>query len=251
MLRKSSAKRIIERNVAFSIGAGLVPIPLLDFGVLVTILLNMVQNLAAEYNIDVDKRKIRNLIIPLLKSPGISSLAVGGLGSMFKIFPLLGAVGIGATTVLVGALTYATGRVFALHFEKGGDLSDFDLMAQRKIFIREYYLGKKAINEIRETTNHSETEHLEKDHLPIYLILKPKLGANGKVYLKSYYKGKRPEKYIGAMKALEERCNTKDLQLKEAKIIKEHQIIFEEYIQSKYGPLSNPQDIPEIVRTIE
>ena len=234
MLRKSSAKRIIEKNVALAIGAGLVPIPFLDFGALVAILLKMVQDLASEYGIDADERKIRHLIVPLLKSPGMPSLAVGGLGSMLKALPVIGLLGTGATTVLTGTLTYATGRVFALHFEKGGNLSDFDLMAQRKIFVREYHSGKKVISELRESKTHTEAETPEKD-VPIYLILKPNLGANGKVYLKTYYQGKRPEKYIGTMKALEERYHTKDLQLKESKIIKDHQAAFEAFLQEKYA----------------
>jgi uncharacterized protein (DUF697 family) len=234
MLRKSSAKRIIENNVAFAIGAGLVPIPFLDFGALIAIQLRMVQNLAAEYGIEADQRKIRHLILPLLKSPGMPSLAIGGLGSLLKAIPFFGIFGTGATTILTGALTYATGRVFALHFEKGGNLSDFDLPAQRKIFVREYNSGKKVISEIRESTNHPDTGHPEKD-VPIYLILKPNLGANGKVYLKTYYQGKRPEKYIGTIKALEERYNTKDLQLKENKIIKDHQAAFEAFLQTKFA----------------
>lgn len=234
MLRKSSAKRIIENNVAFAIGAGLVPVPFLDFGALVTILLRMVQNLAAEYGISADQRKVRHLVIPLLKSPGMPSLVLGGLGSMLKALPFIGILGTGATTILTAALTYATGRVFALHFEKGGDLSNFDLPAQRKIFVREYNSGKKVIHEIRETKKSPDIEHPEKD-IPIYLILKPNLGANGKVYLKTYCHGKRPEKYIGTIKALEERYNTKDLQLKESKIIKDHQAVFEEFLQTKFG----------------
>ena len=234
MLRKNSAKRIIENNVAFAIGAGLVPVPLVDFGALVAILLKMVQDLAAEYGIEADKRRVSRLIIPLLKSPGMPSLAVGGLGSLLKAVPFFGLLGTGATTILVGGLTYATGRVFALHFEKGGDLSDFDLPAQRKIFVREYNSGKNVIHEIRESKNGPDPEHPAKD-IPIYLILKPNLGANGKVYLKTYYQGKRPEKYIGTMKALEERYNTKDLQLKENKIIKDHQAVFEEFLQAKFA----------------
>lgn len=233
MLRKGSAKRIIENNVAFAIGAGLIPIPLLDFGALVTILLRMVQSLAAEYGIDADQRKVRHLVIPLLKSPGMPSLVIGGLGSMLKALPFIGIIGTGATTILTGALTYATGRVFALHFEKGGNLSDFDLLVQRKIFTREFNSGKKVISDIRESTTHPNAEHPEKD-IPIYLILKPNLGANGKVYLKTYYHGKRPEKYIGTITALEERYKTKDLQLKESKIIKDHQAVFEEFLQNKF-----------------
>jgi len=236
MLRKSSAKKIIEKNVAFAIGAGLVPVPFVDFGVLVTILLKMVQELATEYELDVDQRKLRSMIIPLVKSPGISTLAVGGLSSLMKVLPVVGVVGMGATTLFVGALTYATGRVFALHFEKGGNLADFDLYAQRKIFVREYQSGKKAIHDIRDSAGTNEPVDELKD-IPIYLILKPNLGANGKVYLKTYYKGKRPEKYIGTIKSLEERYNTKDLQLKETRIIKDHQDVFEAYIKEKMGEI--------------
>jgi len=233
MLRKSSAKRIIEKHVAFAIGAGLVPIPLVDFGVLVTILLKMVHELAEDYGMDVDQRRLKSLIIPLLKSPGLSSLAVGGVASLMKVIPVVGMVAMSATTLLVGALTYATGRVFALHFEKGGNLADFDLTSQRKIFIREYHSGKKAIHEIRETASPAEAED-ELKSMPIYLILKPNLGANGKVYLKTYFKGKRPEKYIGTLKALEERYHTKDLQLKEARIVKDHQEAFEVFVREKF-----------------
>lgn len=239
-IRKTSAKRNIEKSVAFAMGAGLVPIPFVDFGALVAILIKMVQNLAKDYNIEADRRKLQAIILPLLKSPGITSLAIAGLGSLAKFIPGAGvAIGAGTTAVIIGTLTYATGRVFALHFEKGGDLYDFNLAAQKKIFVREFRSGKKMITKIK--VNKPATEEVKDPikEIPIYLILKPNLGANGKVYLKTYYKGKRYEKYLGTIKTLEERYETSDLQDKEDNIVEDHQNVFHDYVRAKIEQLAS------------
>jgi uncharacterized protein (DUF697 family) len=246
MLRKPAARRIIEKHVAFAIGAGLVPIPLVDFWALVAVIIKMVKDLAEEYGIEVDQRRIRDLILPLLKSPGLSSLAIAGLGSFLKALPFVGMAGAGATTILVGALTYATGRVFALHFEKGGNLHDFDLRSQRKIFLKEYHLGKKTIHDIRSSASKKNAEATHEDkEFPIYLILKPNLGTHGKVYLKTYYAGKRPEKYIGTMRSMEERYQTKDLQLKENQILRDYKEEFVQYVRSKFENPKAPNSSPD------
>jgi len=237
VIKRASAREIIERNVAFAMGAGLVPIPIVDLGALVTIQIKMVQSLAKVYRIDSDQRRLRRIIYTLLKSPGASTWAVGGLGSLAKLMPGVGSVlGAGAVAVLIGALTYATGRVFALHFERNGTLEDFNLKNQSKIYRREFSSGKKLVKHINIKAKSTEPARDERfAEINIYLILKPKLGPNGKVYLKTYFEGKRPEKYIGTMRALEEKYETEDLTGKEELIIEDYRETFVEYLQHKFS----------------
>ena len=243
-IKKPAARQIIEKNVAFAMGAGLVPIPLLDLGALITIQITLVQSLAKEYHIESDRRTLRKVIVPLLKSPGISTWAVGGLGSLAKCIPGFGSLaGAGTMAILIGALTYATGRVFALHFERGGTLDDFNIRAQRKIFAKEFNSGKHIIRQIN-PVSHSETNSEDPfANLPIYLILKPNLGTNGKVYLKTYCQGTRPEKYIGTVTALQERYKTTDLQSREDAIIQDYRDAFIEHIREKCQPQENPTPV--------
>jgi uncharacterized protein (DUF697 family) len=237
-IKKSEAKQIIERNVAFAMGAGILPIPILDFGALATIQIKMVQNLAREYNIQPDEKELRRIILLLLKSPGISTWIVGGLCSFSKVIPGLGsAIGGGTMAILIGALTYATGRVFALHFEKKGSLQDFDLKSQSRIFRREFNAGKSAVKKIniRKENEPQKPEDRFKD-INLYLILKPKLGPNGKVYVKTYLMGKHLEKYLGTMKSFEEKYQVDDLKLVEDRIIEDSRPAFVEYLIEKLPP---------------
>ena len=233
-IKRASARAIIEKNVAFAMGAGLVPIPIVDLGALLTIQIKMVQSLARVYQIDSDQRRLRPIILSLLKSPGISTWAVGGLASLAKLMPGVGSVvGAGTMAIVIGGLTYATGRVFALHFERNGTLADFNLKSQSKIYRREFTSGKKLVKSMKAAAKPDEANEDPFAEINIYLILKPKLGPNGKVYLKTYYQGKRPEKYIGTMRALEERYQTKDLSAKEEAIVEDFRATFIDYLKER------------------
>ena len=122
-----SGRRLIRRYMALSMGAGLIPAPLIDTLVLGALQLLLIRDLAQLHGAEFSPARGRALLAALLGSAGTVSVATGYLASLVKLLPVVG-YGAGAATmpVLAGAATFAVGRVFQRHFAGGGNLWDFD-----------------------------------------------------------------------------------------------------------------------------
>lgn len=234
--RDQHAQTVVDRHVLYAMGAGLIPVPVADLAALATFQVRLVSALGAIYGVaNVESRRSKTIVITLFRSLGLSTIAVGGLGSLAKLAPGLGTLfGTSTIAALAGSLTYATGVIFKNHFAQGGTLEDFDLKKQKEHFRKAFLTGKRITRKYRSGTTQRAEVVLEGDNdlyalLPIYCIFKPKLGRTGKVYLKSYVAGKRPEKYIGAMGDLKERYATEDLTRITDRIIADHR---EEFLAS-------------------
>jgi uncharacterized protein (DUF697 family) len=117
---EETADRIIRHHVYVSMGAGLIPLPLLDFAALTGIQVSMLKKLAGEYGVTFSKDKVKNSLLSLFG--GIFPTAHAGLvaGSLSKLIPATGQiVGVTAMPILSGATTYAVGKLFAHHFAWG------------------------------------------------------------------------------------------------------------------------------------
>jgi uncharacterized protein (DUF697 family) len=132
------ADRIIKEHIIWSIGAGLVPLPVVDIVAVSAVQLDMLKQLASLYS------------IPFTESEGkawVSALAgnvVARIGAnALKLIPgvgtLLGGV---SMSILAGASTYAIGQVAAGHFERGGTFADIDMRSARRVYEEELERGK-------------------------------------------------------------------------------------------------------------
>ncbi|MBF0551463.1 MAG: DUF697 domain-containing protein [Deltaproteobacteria bacterium] len=143
--REAKANDVIKNRVLWAMGAGLVPIPLLDMAALTTIQLEMVRSLAKMYDIPFSKDITKTVIASLLGSVIPVSLA-GPLSSLIKIIPLIGqTTGVITMSLVGGAATYAIGRVFLQHFESGGTFLDFQPQKVKDYFAEQYEDGKKVV----------------------------------------------------------------------------------------------------------
>lgn len=140
------ADRIVERSVGWSLGAGLIPIPVADMVAVTAIQIDMVHELTKIYGVDFRRRNLETWLNTLAGSalPKLGSQAV-------KMIPGIGAVVGGVSmAILSGASTYATGQVFMDHFEKGGTLEDFDVEAMKGFYQREFERGKQFARDMQE-----------------------------------------------------------------------------------------------------
>lgn len=143
--RLTSAEAVVRRNVLWAFGAGILPVPLFDLVAVTAVQLKMIKELTNLYGVTFREGVAKKLLASLISS-GVG-LGIGlALGASFaKLIPGIGtALGAVATPVTVGALTYATGRVFIMHFEAGGTLLDFDVAAMRAHFKAEFEDGKNV-----------------------------------------------------------------------------------------------------------
>lgn len=144
-LRQERAEAIVKRNVYWAVGAGAIPVPLLDFAAITGVQIKMLKQLSDEYGIPFVEHKAKNIVGSLLAA----SLSVGTgtalVFSVLKFIPIIGtAAGFVSVSIAAGAITYATGRVFIQHFESGGTFLDFDPKKVRERYRAEMERGKEV-----------------------------------------------------------------------------------------------------------
>jgi len=110
-----------------------VPIPLLDVAALTTTQLNLLQSLSEHYGASFDEKRGKSVLISMLSGAWPTTVIMGT--SSLKLLPGIGTLAGGAgLSILAGATTYATGKIFIKHYEQGGTLESFDVSRQRKNF---------------------------------------------------------------------------------------------------------------------
>lgn len=135
--------RIVSRAVKWSAAAAVVPVPYLDLVALGTVQVRMVRELARAYGLDADSEMLKTAVSALLGTLAPAVISGGLLGSALKLVPvggtILGSVGLAA---FGSAATYAIGKIFVTHFEKGGTLNSFSAEAVEADLKKEFAAAK-------------------------------------------------------------------------------------------------------------
>jgi len=159
---------IIQEKMILAMGAGVIPVPVVDFLAVSAIQVAMVRQISRAYGINYKESEGKALI---------TSLAGAGMarwgGSLMKSVPGIGTLLGGATTsVLSGASTYAIGEVFKIHFEKGGTFLDFDLSSLKKYYDQKFEKGKDVASKMKkkEQKNEDTSTSIPKTEVPEDLI---------------------------------------------------------------------------------
>ena len=144
--RIESSDKIIRNHIVWSMGAGLIPVPIADFFAVSAIQLDMVRQMCKVYDVDF-KETEGKAVISSMTGSGLARL---GARAALKFIPGVGTM-IGGMTmaVLSGASTYALGEVFKKHFETGGTFLDFDVDRLTKMYKEKFEKGKKVAEEIK------------------------------------------------------------------------------------------------------
>ncbi|MDI1475887.1 DUF697 domain-containing protein [Polyangium sp. y55x31] len=155
--RVGRADAIIRRNVLWALGAGLVPVPIVDMVTVSGIQVKMLAELSELYDLsfreDIAKKLIGSLLSGVL---GVGAGAVLG-ASLGKLIPFVGtAFGFVTVPVISGAFTRALGKVFVMHFETGGTLLDFDPHKVRSYFKQEFENAKEYVADVQKSKEDSK-----------------------------------------------------------------------------------------------
>jgi uncharacterized protein (DUF697 family) len=132
------ATRIVRHWSAWSAGAGLLPLPLVDMVAMVALQIAMLRRLAALYDVPFHEQRSKSAVAALIG--GVNAGYLGG--SALKMFPIFGLLSLAAMPAVNGAITYAVGRVFIQHFASGGTFLDFDPVKVKDYFEEQYREGK-------------------------------------------------------------------------------------------------------------
>ena len=152
--RTEEANSIIKNHMMWSMGAGLIPVPIADVFAVSAIQLDMVRQLCNLYEVNYKDTEGKAVISSLTGSV----LARVGARAI-KFIPGVGSV-IGGVTlaILSGASTYALGEVFKKHFETGGTFLDFDPARLKKVYDEMFEKGKTYAKKIKNEQARAEVE---------------------------------------------------------------------------------------------
>lgn len=144
--REKHADSIIKNHMIWSMGAGFIPVPIVDFFAVGAIQLDMVRQLCKLYEVDF-KETEGKAVISALTGSGLARLGARAV----KFIPGIGSVMGGVTmAILSGGSSYALGEVFKKHFETGGTFLDFDPARLKKYYNEKFEKGKVYAQTIRD-----------------------------------------------------------------------------------------------------
>ncbi|MBE9562477.1 MAG: DUF697 domain-containing protein [Proteobacteria bacterium] len=139
-----NSNEMIKKYMVMSMGAGLIPIPVIDIVALTGIQLKMLNNLTEIYQVPFSKNASKSIIGSLVGGLAPTYAAAGIGGSLAKLIPVSGTItGMMTMSSFSGASTYAIGQVFIQHFESGGTLLDFDIDKMQEYFMTAFKQGKE------------------------------------------------------------------------------------------------------------
>ncbi|GAB4396202.1 MAG: hypothetical protein OHK0053_09680 [Microscillaceae bacterium] len=143
--KTEQANEIIQSHVMWSMGAGAVPLPILDLAAVTMVQLDLLKQLSRVYGVDYNESSGKHLISAIAGST-LAKIGASFVKSIPGIGSLLGGV---SMAVLSGASTYAMGQVFINHFEGGGSFFDFDLNKGRQAYEEEFKKGQEYASDLQ------------------------------------------------------------------------------------------------------
>jgi len=159
MADESRAQQIVNEHVLWAVGAGLLPIPLVDIAAVTAIQLDMLKQLSTHYGMPYSESEGKAWVSALA-----GSLAARIGANAVKLIPgigtLLGGV---AMSVMSGASTYSIGQVAISQFRAGKGFSSMDLSAAKRAYEEHFEKGKEVATSFSKKKDAGEAfEKLEK-----------------------------------------------------------------------------------------
>lgn len=158
-MQATNADQLIKQHVIWAVGAGLVPLPLVDFVAVTAIQLDLIRELCTLHQVSFEASRGKTWVGALT---GGAMASIGA--SVIKAIPGIGSV-IGALSMSIasGASTWAVGQVVHKHFAAGGTLTDLDVAAAKQQYDAEYERGKEVAKDASENQGAKDVfEKLEK-----------------------------------------------------------------------------------------
>ena len=148
--RVGRAEALIQRNVLWALGAGVLPLPFFDVVAITAVEVKMLKELSDLYGVSFKSAAAKKIVYSL--ASGVGSVGVGSVvgASLAKLLPGIGtSLGVVSVPIVAGAFTHALGRIFLMHFESGGTVLDFDPHAMRSYFRQEFEKAKDTVSRLR------------------------------------------------------------------------------------------------------
>jgi uncharacterized protein (DUF697 family) len=144
--KEEEALEILRRHIYLAMGSSLIPIPVADKLAVSAVQINLLREISDTYKTPFSEAGVVKVIAALATGLGSMELAKIIATSGIKTIPFVGHV-LSAVTypTLCGALTYALGKVFIMHYELGGTLLTLNAEAARNYFAHQFHEGKLVV----------------------------------------------------------------------------------------------------------
>jgi uncharacterized protein (DUF697 family) len=143
------AEIIVARAVPWSMGAGLIPVPLADSAAVVALQIKLLRELCELYSKPFADHQARAILASLAGGALPAAIAGASLGMFLKFVPGIGTLlGIATFSATAGATTLAVGKIFIAHFETGGSLFDVDRARLQESFSYRYTEARRHWDEV-------------------------------------------------------------------------------------------------------
>lgn len=144
-----AAHELVKKYMWWSMGAGLIPVPLVDIATVSGVQLKMLNELSKIYGVKFSKNAGKSIISALLGGLTADALSKSYITSLIKSIPVIGIAGAVSMPVYSGAATWAIGRVFIQHFASGGTFLNFDPKKVKEYFSNLFKQGQEMANNMK------------------------------------------------------------------------------------------------------
>lgn len=146
MTREEQVDKIIQNHVLFSMGLGIIPIPIYDIIGVTAVQLDMLSQIGKIYGKPFSDIAGKSFIASVT---GTSLARVGA--SLIKLIPGVGSIIGGVSmSIMSGASTYALGQVCKRFFDDNINLEDIDEDLAKNIYEEELEKGKQVASDLKQ-----------------------------------------------------------------------------------------------------
>jgi uncharacterized protein (DUF697 family) len=156
MDKRQKADSIITNHVLWSMGGGLIPLPLLDVAAVTFVQLDMLEQLARLYDVEYTESVGRSFITALAGTT-LTKIAASAVKAIPGIGSLVGGL---SMSILSGASTYALGQVAASQLSRGSSLLNLDLEWAKQAYHEAYEQGKNVAARLDKDKGSSSTAQI-------------------------------------------------------------------------------------------
>jgi uncharacterized protein (DUF697 family) len=149
LAKLDSSHDLVKKYMWWSMGAGLIPVPLVDIATVSGVQLKMLNDLSKIYGVKFSKNAGKSIISALLGGISADALSRSYITSILKTIPLIGVLGSVSMPIYSGAATWAIGKVFIQHFASGGTFLDFDPKKVKDYFMNLFKQGQEMANNLK------------------------------------------------------------------------------------------------------
>jgi uncharacterized protein (DUF697 family) len=156
--KTATADGLIKEHVVWSVGAGLVPVPIVDFVAVTAIQVDLIRQLCTLFEVSYDEGTGK-VWVGALTGGALARLGASAIKAIPGVGSLLGGL---SMSVASGASTYAVGQVVKKHLAAGGSMSNLNVDDAKQTYDSELEKGKKVAKEAAEKKSGNSKDAFEK-----------------------------------------------------------------------------------------